>query len=72
MRARIGPGLMSLALVALASVVVASPCAWAQAPAAPTAKTDPAKVDIVYLALTQARTLPLSYLDQPPADEGLQ
>jgi ABC transporter substrate binding protein (PQQ-dependent alcohol dehydrogenase system) len=36
--------------------------------ASPTAAT----VEIVYLALTVERSLPLSYLDQPPADDGLE
>jgi ABC transporter substrate binding protein (PQQ-dependent alcohol dehydrogenase system) len=31
-----------------------------------------APVEIVYLALTVERVLPLSYLDQPPADDGLE
>jgi ABC transporter substrate binding protein (PQQ-dependent alcohol dehydrogenase system) len=62
MRARIGPGSILIALVALLSAV-AAPRVLAQAPA---------KIDIVYLSLAQVRTLPLSYLDQPPTDEGLQ
>ncbi|HVJ52668.1 MAG TPA: ABC transporter substrate-binding protein [Aliidongia sp.] len=31
-----------------------------------------ARVDIAYLALAVKRVVPLSYLDQPPADDGLQ
>jgi ABC transporter substrate binding protein (PQQ-dependent alcohol dehydrogenase system) len=31
-----------------------------------------ARVDIAYLALTVKRVVPLSYLDQPPNDDGLQ
>jgi ABC transporter substrate binding protein (PQQ-dependent alcohol dehydrogenase system) len=38
-----------------------------------TAQTPPAAtIEIVYLAQTETRVLPLSYLDQPPADEGVQ
>jgi len=32
----------------------------------------PQRVDIAYLALTVKRVFPLSYLDQPPDDEGVQ
>jgi ABC transporter substrate binding protein (PQQ-dependent alcohol dehydrogenase system) len=38
--------------------------AFAQTPAPP--------IEIDYLGLTVERSLPLSYLDQPPADEGVQ
>ena len=40
----------------------------------PSALSQPAavRIDIVYLSLVQNRTLPLTYLDQPPSDEGLQ
>jgi ABC transporter substrate binding protein (PQQ-dependent alcohol dehydrogenase system) len=31
-----------------------------------------AEIDIAYLGLAQTRSLPLSYLDQPPNDEGVQ
>ncbi len=36
------------------------------------AQTAAAPIEIDYLGLTVERTLPLSYLDQPPADEGVQ
>lgn len=54
-----------LKTVTLTLALAASGAAQAQTPAAqPT-------VEIVYLALSVTRTLPLSYLDQPPTDDGL-
>jgi ABC transporter substrate binding protein (PQQ-dependent alcohol dehydrogenase system) len=53
--------------LAVSSIVVWSflaPVAIAQTPSPP--------VEIDYLGLKVERTLPLSYLDQPPADEGIQ
>ena len=44
-------------------------CAVAQTPAQPAAATP---IEIDYLGLAVEHTLPLSYLDQPPADEGVQ
>jgi ABC transporter substrate binding protein (PQQ-dependent alcohol dehydrogenase system) len=66
-----GPNLARWVLIALLASIPGltlptGPAAWSQTSPAP------GRVDIVYLALAQARTLPLSYLDQPPADEGLQ
>jgi ABC transporter substrate binding protein (PQQ-dependent alcohol dehydrogenase system) len=49
------------------SVLPVSPTVQAQAPAGA-----PARINITYIGLTQSRTLPLSYLDQPPPDEGVQ
>ena len=40
--------------------------------AGPAAAQIPVTVDIAYLGLAQNRSLPLSYLDQPPKDEGIQ
>ena len=40
--------------------------------AGPAAAQTPVTVDIAYLGLAQTRSLPLSYLDQPPKDEGIQ
>src|SRR5215472_17513176 len=34
--------------------------------------TEPQTVEIGWLSQTAKRTLPLSYLDQPPTDEGIQ
>ncbi|MEE3627636.1 ABC transporter substrate-binding protein [Nitrospirillum sp. BR 11752] len=73
--------------VLLAGLLMAGPVAYAGPPAkapdtkpGPTkpeaAKPDPAKADpvanIAYLALTQKRVLPQSFLDQPPDDDGVQ
>ncbi|HLG89643.1 MAG TPA: ABC transporter substrate-binding protein [Alphaproteobacteria bacterium] len=66
MRARVGPAFATV-LIVLLSLLPVSLTVRAQAPAAP-----PARIDITYIGLTQSRTLPLSYLDQPPADEGVQ
>ena len=63
MRVRFNPRTVTLAVSGLASL--ASAQAQTPAPA-------PATVDIAYLALTVPRTIPLSYLDQPPADDGIQ
>ncbi|MEI9983145.1 MAG: ABC transporter substrate-binding protein [Aliidongia sp.] len=38
----------------------------------PVAAQNPVTVDIAYLGLAQTRSFPLSYLDQPPKDEGIQ
>jgi len=65
MAAWLGPKIARWALVLLLASL-AGRTAWSQA--APAA----GQVDIVYLGLAQDRTLPLSYLDQPPLDEGLQ
>lgn len=48
--------------------------AWASLAGAQaqTAQPAPAAVDIAYLALAVKRNLPLSYLDQPPSDDGIQ
>jgi ABC transporter substrate binding protein (PQQ-dependent alcohol dehydrogenase system) len=52
------------AVVGLAAAALFAASASAQSQA-------PATVNITYLALQVPHTLPLSYLDQPPADEGL-
>jgi ABC transporter substrate binding protein (PQQ-dependent alcohol dehydrogenase system) len=54
------PGLCRLALAVIALAALVPPAA---------AQTT---IDIAYLGLAAKRTLPLSYLDQPPTDEGLQ
>jgi ABC transporter substrate binding protein (PQQ-dependent alcohol dehydrogenase system) len=53
-------------ILGAASLVSAAP-AVAQTTASP-----PATIDIAYIGIKSDRTLPLSYLDQPPTDEGLQ
>lgn len=67
MRAWIGPRIAACALVGLLTALTADHPARAQA-----ASPQAGRVEIVYLALAQPRTLPLSYLDQPPTDEGVQ
>ncbi|HLY54649.1 MAG TPA: ABC transporter substrate-binding protein [Stellaceae bacterium] len=52
----------ALAFAVLASCAVTAPAVAQQSPA----------VRIGYLALAVKRSWPLSYLDQPPADEGIQ
>ena len=52
------------ALAALVATLSLVPSAFAQTPSPP--------IEIDYLGLKVERTLPLSYLDQPPADEGVQ
>ncbi len=52
---------------------VLSLCALAALTAVPAlAQTPSIPIEIDYLGLKVERTLPLSYLDQPPADEGVQ
>jgi len=58
MRARLRPHAWLLA--ALASLPTIS------------ARSQDVGIDIAYLALSTKRVLPQSFLDQPPADEGLQ
>ena len=55
------PGLRGTVLASSLCLAMASPAAAA-----------PAEIDIAYLGLAQTRSLPLSYLDQPPTDEGVQ
>ncbi|HEV2677432.1 MAG TPA: ABC transporter substrate-binding protein [Aliidongia sp.] len=61
MRLRFDTRMAAFAVSGLACLAAAQ----AQTPA-------PAEVDFAYLALAVQRTIPLSYLDQPPADEGIQ
>jgi ABC transporter substrate binding protein (PQQ-dependent alcohol dehydrogenase system) len=67
MKGRIHLPIMTAAALGLLAAGSWGQSAWSQAsqPAA-------ASIEIVYLALAEKRALPLSYLDQPPADEGLQ
>ena len=51
---------------------LASGLALCLATAPPSHAQDIATVDITYLSLQVKRSFPLSYLDQPPADEGIQ
>jgi ABC transporter substrate binding protein (PQQ-dependent alcohol dehydrogenase system) len=62
MRVRFGPRAVGFAISGLACLATAE----AQTP--PPAAT----VDLAYLALAEKRVLPLSYLDQPPTDDGVQ
>ena len=66
MRAWVGPDI-AVILFGMLWALLAPSDARSQ-PAAPQS----ARIEIVYLGLAQSRTLPLSYLDQPPADEGVQ
>jgi ABC transporter substrate binding protein (PQQ-dependent alcohol dehydrogenase system) len=61
-------GFVPRAAVLMISVLACLVSARAQTPAPAMVST----VEITYLGLTVKRVLPLSYLDQPPADEGLQ
>jgi ABC transporter substrate binding protein (PQQ-dependent alcohol dehydrogenase system) len=62
MRRRTGPGSCLRLGAGLLAILLSLP-----------ATADPAKtVSLGYLALAVKRSLPLSYLDQPPADEGVQ
>src|SRR5579859_4545474 len=63
MRVRFDPRTAVFAISGLACLATAE----AQTPAPPSAT-----VEIAYLALTVTRTLPQSYLDQPPSDDGVQ
>jgi len=55
------PGLRGMALAMIGCAAL--PAGAAEAPA---------KIEIAYLGLVMKRSLPLSYLDQPPGDEGIQ
>jgi ABC transporter substrate binding protein (PQQ-dependent alcohol dehydrogenase system) len=64
MRVRFDPRTAVLALSGWACLATAA--AQTPSPAAT------ATLDFTYLALATTRTIPLSYLDQPPTDEGIQ
>ncbi|HWK46285.1 MAG TPA: ABC transporter substrate-binding protein [Stellaceae bacterium] len=83
MRVRFDPRTVICAISGLACLVAAFSAQAQMAPsvsvppvpAAPVPAAQPApvtSVDLAYLALAVKRTLPLSYLDQPPSDEGIQ
>src|SRR5438874_2632276 len=55
---------MKLAVPSLCTLAFLATPAFAQTPSPP--------IEIDYLGLKIERSLPLSYLDQPPADEGVQ
>ncbi|GGF01493.1 ABC transporter substrate-binding protein [Aliidongia dinghuensis] len=60
-------------MTAAAQTATAPGAAAPPATAAPPAAAAPAAtVELAYLGLAVKRTLPLSYLDQPPTDDGLQ
>lgn len=62
------PRSAACAALVLIGMVAVTPRAAAQAPAAPAAVT----VEIVYLGLETKRSYPETWLDQPPADDGIQ
>ena len=62
------PRSAACAALVLIGMVAVTPRAPAQAPAAPAA----AKVEIVYLGLATKRSYFETWLDQPPADDGIQ
>lgn len=64
------PRSAALAALVLIGMVAATPPAPAQAPTGQSAGNVP--VDIAYLGIATKRTYPETWLDQPPADEGIQ
>jgi ABC transporter substrate binding protein (PQQ-dependent alcohol dehydrogenase system) len=64
---RLLAALLLAAAGTLLSPMVAGRAAAQQAPAA-----EQAPIEITWLALAQKRTVPSTFLDQPPADEGVQ
>jgi len=64
------PQRAALAALVLIGILFSTLAVPAEPPAAATANAG--TVDIVYLALGVKRAYPATYLDQPPADEGIQ
>jgi ABC transporter substrate binding protein (PQQ-dependent alcohol dehydrogenase system) len=60
-----------IAAAVLFALIASAPAVFAQAPGAQAPAAAP-PVDIAYVGLKVDRVLPLSYLDQPPTDEGVQ